>query len=94
MARMKYLHEYCHEFDDELQQVEDDIDSQVEELAEEEYWESGKGFKCIPGESKVYFSGIRSMARSEVCGGRSMLEMKEGMVDRDNAWPEKWPWLE
>ncbi|KAK1745229.1 hypothetical protein QTG54_004520 [Skeletonema marinoi] len=90
MCRMKYLYGgYCKEFNKEIREVEDEIDREVDDIAEQY-----KGYNSDPfSEFEGYYRGIRGDACSEVTGYYSFADYKLDVANAWTAFPEQWPWM-
>ena len=90
MCRMKYLYEgFCKKFNDELNRVEDEIDREVDSIAEQ-----NKRYNFDPfSEFEGYYRGIRGDACSEVTGYYSFADYKLELASSWTTFPEQWPWM-
>lgn len=89
MCRMKYLYEgYCEEFNDEISSTEEEIDKEVENLAEDE-----KKYACADNpwsyNNGGYYRGIRADACREVTGTSSFGAYTSTVATCWTTFPEK-----
>jgi hypothetical protein len=90
MCRMKYLYGgYCKEFNEEIRRVEEEIDREVDDLAEQV-----KRYNCDPfSEFEGYYRGISGDACNEVTGYYSFADYKLDVASGWTTFPEEWPWM-
>jgi hypothetical protein len=90
MCRMKYLYEgYCKEFNDEIGRVEDELEREVDKIAEEQ-----KRYNCDPFSGyDGYYRGISGDACTEVTGYYSFADYKLDVASGWTSFPNKWPWM-
>lgn len=90
MAEMKYYHEYCQEFIDDVEEAEAQVDEEVERTAEENCRRGRNLFKDC--DDRGFYRGIHAECMKEVLGTCSWSEYKDGLMAR-YPLPSAWPWL-
>ena len=80
MAGMRYLHDYCDDFDRVCRAIEQDIAQKVRELSK------AKG---------RYYRGIHADATEQVYGKgfRHFIAVRRDVCGEWSEWPDEWPWL-
>ena len=102
MAEMKYVHEYCKAFREEVSETQQKVDELHQENLnkleiEIEQWKA-RGKKKARGRGRFWQEDERMFAEMDACeditGYRSFGSFVRGLAEDWKEFPERWPWLD
>ena len=101
MAEMKYVHQYCEAFREEVSETEQKVDELHEEnlrrLEIKIEQEKARG-KKNKGRGRFWKEDERMFAEMDACeeitGYRSFGSFVRGLAEDWKDFPERWPWLD